>query len=293
MLLVSGKEVASKVRQEVEQKGKEFIHNTGHTPCLAVILVGEDPASVTYVTSKGKACDKMGFNHRDYRLAASTSETELITLIQTLNNDALVDGILVQLPLPDHINEQKVLHTMDANKDVDGLHPTNVGKLMLGYPQFIPCTPAGIMRLLDEYAIETRGKQVVVVGRSNIVGKPIAALLMQKGRDATVTVCHSRTTDLAFHTRSADILIVAIGSPLTVTGEMVKEGATVIDVGVNRVADATRKRGYRIVGDVDFDQVSLKCSAITPVPGGVGPMTIAMLMENTLRAAMLQHGRSF
>lgn len=292
MLLISGKEVANKVRQEVQQKGRDFIRETGHTPCLAVILVGDDPASTTYVTSKGKACDEMGFLHRDYRLGATTSETELIALIHTLNHDALVDGILVQLPLPDHINEQKVLHTMDANKDVDGLHPTNVGKLMLGYPQFIPCTPAGILRLLDEYKISTRGKQVVVVGRSNIVGKPIAALLMQKGRDATVTVCHSRTTDLAFHTRSADILIVAIGSPLAITGEMVKEGAIVIDVGVNRITDSTRKRGYRLGGDVDFDQVSLKCSAITPVPGGVGPMTIAILMENTLRAAILQHGRS-
>lgn len=292
MIRISGKEVAAKVRQEVQQACARFIESTGNRPCLAVILVGDDPASATYVASKGKACDQMGFLHRDYHLEATISENELIKLITALNEDIAVDGILVQLPLPSHINEHKVLHTVSADKDVDGLHPTNMGKLILGTPVFIPCTPGGILRLLDEYEIDTVGKQVVVVGRSNIVGKPIAALLMQKGRDATVTMCHSRTADLAFHTRSADILIVAIGSPLAITASMVKEGAVVIDVGINRINDASRKRGYRLVGDVDFDQVAPKSYAITPVPGGVGPMTIAILMKNTLHAAVLHHGRS-
>jgi methylenetetrahydrofolate dehydrogenase (NADP+)/methenyltetrahydrofolate cyclohydrolase len=252
-----------------------------------VVLVGDDPASATYVASKGKACEAMGFDHRDYRLTVETTESELLSLVQKLNDDPLVDGILVQLPLPSHLDEKSIIHAIRPDKDVDGLHPVNVGRLMLGDPSFVACTPAGVMRILDYYKIETKGKEVVVVGRSNIVGKPMAALMIQKGRDATVTICHSRTEDLVSHTKKADILIAAIGKPHAITKEMVKNGAVVIDVGINRVVDTSKKRGYRLVGDVDYEGVSTICSAITPVPGGVGVMTIAMLMENTLLAAKM------
>lgn len=289
MLVLSGKEVAVQVRSEVKQACAEYIAEVGHTPCLAVVLVGDDPASATYVASKGKACEEMGFDHQDHRLPADTDEATLVALVERLNNDPAVDGILVQLPLPSHLDEKTIIHTIRADKDVDGLHPVNVGRLLMGDPSFVACTPAGVMRILDHYHIETSGKQAVIIGRSNIVGKPMAALLMQKGRDATVTICHSRTRDLASHTKKADIIIAAIGKPLAVTADMVKEGAVVIDVGINRIADATKKRGYRLVGDVDYDSVSTVCSAITPVPGGVGLMTIAMLMENTLRAAKMHY----
>ena len=287
MLVLSGKEVATKVRSEVQQECTRFKQETGHTPCLAVVLVGDDPASATYVASKGKACEEMGFDHRDYRLPADTTEDYVVNLVEQLNADPLVDGILVQLPLPAHLSEKRITNTIRDDKDVDGLHPINIGRLLLGDPSFVACTPAGVMRILDHYQIETTGKEVVVVGRSNIVGKPMAALLMQKGRDATVTICHSRTADVGEHTRKADILVAAIGKPLAITADMVKEGAVVIDVGINRVEDASRKRGYRLVGDVDYDAVAPLSSAITPVPGGIGPMTIAMLMENTLLAAKM------
>ncbi|HCG64223.1 MAG: bifunctional methylenetetrahydrofolate dehydrogenase/methenyltetrahydrofolate cyclohydrolase FolD [Spirochaetae bacterium HGW-Spirochaetae-4] len=287
MLVLSGKEVATKVRSEVQQECTRFKQETGHTPCLAVVLVGDDPASATYVASKGKACEEMGFDHRDYRLPADTTEDYVVNLVEQLNADPLVDGILVQLPLPAHLSEKRITNTIRDDKDVDGLHPINIGRLLLGDPSFVACTPAGVMRILDHYQIETTGKEVVVVGRSNIVGKPMAALLMQKGRDATVTICHSRTADVGEHTRKADILVAAIGKPLAITADMVKEGAVVIDVGINRVEDASRKRGYRLVGDVDYDAVAPLSSAITPVPGGIGPMTIAMLMENTLIAAKM------
>ena len=287
MLVLSGKEVATKVRSEVQQECTRFKQETGHIPCLAVVLVGDDPASTTYVASKGKACEEMGFDHRDYRLPADTTEDYVVNLVEQLNADPLVDGILVQLPLPAHLSEKRITNTIRDDKDVDGLHPINIGRLLLGDPSFVACTPAGVMRILDHYQIETTGKEVVVVGRSNIVGKPMAALLMQKGRDATVTICHSRTADVGEHTRKADILVAAIGKPLAITADMVKEGAVVIDVGINRVEDASRKRGYRLVGDVDYDAVAPLSSAITPVPGGIGPMTIAMLMENTLIAAKM------
>ena len=287
MLVLSGKEVATKVRSEVQQECTRFKQETGHTPCLAVVLVGDDPASATYVASKGKACEEMGFDHRDYRFPADIDEDTIVQLVERLNADPLVDGILVQLPLPAHIHEKRVTNSIRGDKDVNGLHPINIGSLLLGDPSFVACTPAGVMKILDHYQIETAGKEVVVVGRSNIVGKPMAALLMQKGRDATVTICHSRTADVAEHTRKADIIVAAIGKPLAITADMVKEGAVVIDVGINRIEDASRKRGYRLVGDVDYASVAPLCSAITPVPGGIGLMTIAMLMENTLIAAKM------
>lgn len=284
---MSGKEVAAQVKAEVKASCRESIEQTGHTPCLAVVLVGSDAASATYVASKGRTCEEMGFKHQDHMLPETTDAQTLLQLIEHLNEDDSVDGILVQLPLPKHLDEKSIIQSIRPDKDVDGLHPVNMGKLLAGDATFVACTPAGVLRMLDYYQIETAGKEVVIIGRSNIVGKPMAALLMQKGRDATVTVCHSRTRDLAEHTRRADIVIAAIGKPLALTKDMVKPGAVVVDVGINRIPDASRKRGYRLVGDVDYDQVAPQCSAITPVPGGVGPMTIAMLMENTLQAARL------
>lgn len=291
MLVLSGKEVAAQVRAQVQAECARFIAETAHTPCLAVVLVGDDPASATYVASKGRACEEMGFLHRDYRLAKETDEQSLLNLVRQLNEDEAVDGILVQLPLPAHISEKKIIETIKSDKDVDGLHPANLGRLLMGDPLFVSCTPAGVMRMLDHYGVQTAGKRAVVIGRSTIVGKPMAALLMQKGRDATVTVCHSRTPDLSAFTKEADILVAAIGKPLAITADMVKPGATVIDVGINRIADESKKSGYRLVGDVDYQGVSQHCGAITPVPGGVGLMTIAMLMENTLLAAKLHTPR--
>jgi methylenetetrahydrofolate dehydrogenase (NADP+)/methenyltetrahydrofolate cyclohydrolase len=250
--------------------------------------VGEDPASAVYVRAKEKASREAGMAGETIRLPASTSQAELLALIARLNTDATVHGILVQMPLPKHIDPDVVIDHIRPDKDVDGFHPVNVGKVLIGDSDgFAPCTPAGVQRMLVESGVETRGANCVIVGRSNIVGKPMAALLMQagKGGDATVTVCHSRTRDLAGHTRRADILIAAVGRPRTITADMVKPGAVVIDVGVNRIPDATRKSGTRLVGDVDFDAVRQVASLITPVPGGVGPMTIAMLLSNTVRAA--------
>lgn len=286
MQVMSGKEVSKAVYADIQTRTEAFMQTHGYAPTLAVVLVGSDPASQSYVRSKKKACLSLGFGHRDYPLSEDTTQEELLTIVRNLNADPAVHGILVQLPLPAHMDSEAVIEAIDPHKDVDGFHPISVGKLLIGLPTFVSCTPLGVLAMLDHYKIETAGKHVVIVGRSNIVGKPLAALLMQKGRDATVTVCHSRTTDLASHTSSADILIAAIGKPLFIKPSMVKEGAAVIDVGINRVDDPSDKRGYRLVGDVDYDAVSPHCSFITPVPGGVGVMTIAMLMKNTLQAAL-------
>ncbi|MBI9096714.1 MAG: bifunctional 5,10-methylenetetrahydrofolate dehydrogenase/5,10-methenyltetrahydrofolate cyclohydrolase [Sphaerochaeta sp.] len=287
MQVMSGKEVSKAVYEELHTRTEAFVQTHGYAPTLAVVLVGNDPASQSYVNSKKKACLSLGFGHQDYTLAQDSTQEELLSVVRRLNADSTVHGILVQLPLPSHMDSEAVIETIDQHKDVDGFHPMSVGKLLIGLPTFVSCTPLGVLTMLDHYKIETSGKHVVIVGRSNIVGKPLAALLMQKGRDATVTVCHSRTADLASLTMTADILISAIGKPLFIQPSMVKEGAVVIDVGINRIEDPAAKRGYRLVGDVDYDTVSSHCSFITPVPGGVGVMTIAMLMKNTLQAASL------
>lgn len=285
MQLLTGKEVSEAVYGDLEKQTSEFIAKHGFAPTLAVVLVGNDPASQSYVKSKKKACISLGFGHRDYELPADTTEKALLDLVKQLNADPTVHGILVQMPLPKGLDENLVIETIDSKKDVDGFHPVNVGKLLIGLPCFVSCTPKGVLEILDYYHIETKGKHAVIIGRSNIVGKPMAALLIQKGRDATVTVCHSKTENLKEIVKTADIIIAAIGKPLFVTSDMVKKGAVIIDVGINRIDDPSRKKGYRIVGDVDFEQVQDTCSAITPVPGGVGVMTIAMLMKNTLQAA--------
>ncbi len=290
MIVLSGKEVANNKLDELEIKTQEFVKKYNRQPTLAVILVGDNPASQSYVASKKKACIKLGYGHKDYILDDKISQKELNNLVDELNNDKSVDGILVQMPLPNHLNEQEVIERIKSDKDVDGFHPINVGKLLIGLDCFVSCTPKGVMAILDYYNIETASKNVVIIGRSNIVGKPMASLLIQKGRDATVTIANSRTKNLKELTKTADILIAAIGRPLYVTADMVKEDCVVIDVGINRVEDNTKKRGYRVVGDVDYDNVSNKVKAITPVPGGVGLMTIAMLMENTLESAIKHEG---
>lgn len=290
MIVLSGKEVANNKLDELEIKTQEFVKKYNRQPTLAVILVGDNPASQSYVASKKKACIKLGYGHKDYILDEKISQKELNNLVDELNNDKSVDGILVQMPLPNHLNEQEVIERIKSDKDVDGFHPINVGKLLIGLDCFVSCTPKGVMAILDYYKIETASKNVVIIGRSNIVGKPMASLLIQKGRDATVTIANSRTKNLKELTKTADILIAAIGRPLYVTADMVKEDCVVIDVGINRVEDTTKKRGYRVVGDVDYDNVSTKVKAITPVPGGVGLMTIAMLMENTLESAIKHEG---
>lgn len=290
--IIDGKAVAEEMREEMKTQVEELKEKYGLTPGLAVVLVGEDPASQVYVRNKARACDKLGVFSEEYRLPADYQEEKLLELIEKLNQNPKIHGILVQLPLPKQIDEERVLTAIDPAKDVDGFHPVNVGRLMIGKPGFLPCTPHGIQQLLLRSGIEIEGKHVVVVGRSNIVGKPVAMILVQKktGANATVTICHTRTRDMAYHTRQADILIAAAGRPSTITAEMVKEGVVVIDVGVNRVEDPTAPRGYRLAGDVDFEAVSKKASAISPVPGGVGPMTITMLMHNTIQAAkMSQH----
>ncbi|MFA6840490.1 MAG: bifunctional methylenetetrahydrofolate dehydrogenase/methenyltetrahydrofolate cyclohydrolase FolD [Sphaerochaetaceae bacterium] len=292
MLLMSGKEVSRSIRGKLSEDCSRFVAAYGYRPTLAVVLVGEDPASQTYVSAKRRACEELGFGHMDYALPATTSQEELLTLVRKLNDDKSVHGILVQLPLPNGLDEDLVIEAIDPAKDVDGFHPQNVGRLLIGKDCFISCTPKGILAMLDYYHIDTDGKDVCVIGRSNIVGKPMAALLMQKGRDATVTVCNTHTKDLADHVRRADIVIAAAGHPGTVTADMVKDGAVVVDVGTNRVDDPTKKNGWRLVGDVDFDAVGPKCGAISPVPGGVGPMTITMLMSNTMLAARRQAGES-
>lgn len=283
-VIIDGKQVASDVRADVAKKVAE-LKEKGINPCLAVILVGENPASVSYVTGKQKALAEVGMVDRSVHLPESTTEEELLKLIDELNKDKSVHGILVQLPLPKHINEDKVIMAIDPSKDVDGFHPVSVGNMMIGRPGFLPCTPHGIIVLLKTAGIETSGKHAVVIGRSNIVGKPVSILLARKDVNCTVTMCHTGTKNMAEITKQADILVVASGHPHTLTGDMVKDGAVIIDVGVNRIPDATKKSGFRLIGDCDFDDLKEKASFITPVPGGVGPMTIAMLMANTLESA--------
>lgn len=283
--LIDGRALSAQIRAEVKEDVAAWIAQGNRAPFLTVVLVGDNPASASYVRGKEKASREVGIGSETLRYSADISEAELLQVIADLNANSDVDGILVQLPLPNHIDDQKVIYAIDPDKDVDGFHPVSLGRLMIGLPGFLPATPAGIMEMLYRSDVETKGKRAVVLGRSNIVGKPMANLLLQRGTDATVTVCHSRTTDLKTLTRGADILIAAIGRANFVTADMVKEGAAVIDVGINRVEDASRTRGYRLVGDVDFDAVSEKAACITPVPGGVGPMTIAMLLKNTLAAA--------
>jgi methylenetetrahydrofolate dehydrogenase (NADP+) / methenyltetrahydrofolate cyclohydrolase len=283
-VIIDGFEIARQVREDVAKKTAE-LKAKGITPCLAVVLVGEDPASVSYVTGKEKALLEVGMSDRSIRLNEKTTEKELLDVIHSLNSDASVHGILVQLPLPKHIDEAKVLLAIKPEKDVDGFHPISVGNMLIGRKSFLPCTPHGVLVLLKTMGIQTSGAHAVVVGRSNIVGKPVAVLLARKECNATVTICHTGTKDLASMTKQADILIAAAGKPNTITADMVKEGAVVIDVGVNRIPDSSKKSGFRLVGDVDFDAVKEKASFITPVPRGVGPMTIAMLMQNTLEAA--------
>jgi len=283
-VIIDGKQIAADVRAEVAAKVAE-LKEKGVLPCLAVILVGENPASVSYVTGKRKALAEVGMADRSIQLPENTSEEELLKLIAELNADSSVHGILVQLPLPKHIDEDKVIMAIDPSKDVDGFHPVSVGNLMIGRPGFLPCTPHGIIVLLKKMGIETSGKHAVVIGRSNIVGKPVSILLARKDVNCTVTMCHTGTKNMAEITRQADIIVVASGHPHTLTGDMVRDGAVVIDVGVNRIPDSSKKSGFRLIGDCDFDDLVEKTSFITPVPGGVGPMTIAMLMQNTLESA--------
>ena len=284
--IIDGKQVAAEMRAEIKNEVAE-LKKKNIVPGLGVILVGEDPASQSYVKAKERACEEAGIFSDDNRLPDDTSEDDLIALVEKMNNDDKINGILVQLPLPKHINESRVLLAIDPDKDVDGFHPMNVGKMVVGERAFLPCTPHGCIQLLKRSGVKIEGAKVVIVGRSNIVGKPLANMLIQKNENgnATVTVCHTRTKNLAQEVLQADIIVAAAGRPNTVTADMVKEGAVVIDVGVNRVDDATRKRGYRLVGDVDFEAVKEKASLITPVPGGVGPMTITMLLYNTLESA--------
>jgi len=285
--LIDGAAIAQSIRAEVARDAAVLIEK-GLRPGLAVILVGDDPASTVYVRSKGKACEQVGMHSVTLRLSADTSQIDLLSCVGDLNRDPAIHGILVQMPLPSRIDPAAVIRAIDPAKDVDGFHPVNVGNLLSGRDDgFIPCTPAGIREMLRRSGVETRGAECVIVGRSSIVGKPMAALMMQDDPQAnsTVTVCHRHTRDLAFHTRRADVLIVAAGRAGLVTGDMIKQGAVVVDVGMNRVADNTAKGGYRMVGDVDFESACQVASRITPVPGGVGPMTIAMLLTNTLRAA--------
>ncbi len=288
--LLDGARIAAEVRGEVAAEVREMQVRHGVTPGLAVVLTGDDPASAVYVRNKGRACQEAGMASESFILPEETTQQELLDLLARLNGDERHHGILVQLPLPPHIDEEQVVRALDPAKDVDGLHPENMGRLVLGSPLFPPCTPAGIQQLLLRSGYAPDGKHVVICGRSSIVGKPLALLLVQKreGANATVTVCHTGTPDVPAVTRQADILVAAAGRPNTITADMVKSGAAVVDVGINRVDDPSRKRGYRLVGDVDFAGVSEVAAAVTPVPGGVGPMTIAMLLSNTLRAARLQ-----
>lgn len=286
MVLIDGKAVAEQVKKEISEEVNAIVASGGKRPHLAAILVGYDGGSETYVANKVKACEACGFKSTLIRYEQDVTEEELLAKVVELNNDDDVDGFIVQLPLPGHISEQKVIETIDYRKDVDGFHPINVGRMSIGLPCYVSATPNGILELLKRYDIETRGKKCVVLGRSNIVGKPMAMLMMQKAcpGDATVTVCHSRSNNLVEECREADIVIAALGQPEFVTAGMVKEGVVVIDVGTTRVPDATRKSGFRLTGDVKFDEVAPKSSFITPVPGGVGPMTIVSLMKNTLLA---------
>ena len=286
MVLLDGKKVSNDIKKEIASDVSVIKSNGGKPPHLAAILVGSDGASMTYVGAKVKACEFVGFNSTLIELPEDTSEETLLNEIQKLNKNSDIDGFIVQLPLPKHIDEQKVLKVIDPDKDVDGFHPTNVGRMTLDLPCFLPATPYGILELLERYNIETSGKDVVVMGRSHIVGRPMSILMSQKraAGDATVTVVHSRTKNLIEYTKKADIIVVAIGISEFLTGDMVKEGVVIVDVGITRVPDETKKSGFRLAGDVEFKSVSKKASYITPVPGGVGPMTIAMLLKNTLQA---------
>lgn len=287
MQLLDGKLLARQVKEELAKETAAQVNAGGKVPHLAAVLVGDNPASQVYVRNKVRSCERVGFLSTLIKKPASITEEELLHIIHELNNDEDIDGFIVQLPLPDHLDEEKVTLAIDPAKDVDGFHPVNIGRMALGLPCYLPATPCGIIEILKRYEIATSGKEVVVVGRSNIVGTPISILLSRKGTygNATVTLCHSRTANLAEHTRRADILIASIGHPNTITKEMVKEGVVVIDVGINRIDDANAARGYRLVGDVDFAGVSTKASYITPVPGGVGQMTVVSLLMNTLSAS--------
>jgi methylenetetrahydrofolate dehydrogenase (NADP+)/methenyltetrahydrofolate cyclohydrolase len=289
--IIDGKQIAQDIRVELKEE-VSMLKTKGIVPGLGVILVGEDPASQSYVTAKERACEDTGLYSDDNRLPADTTQEELMALVKKMNNDPKINGILVQLPLPKHLNEAEVLMAIDPDKDVDGFHPVNVGKMMVGEKAFLPCTPHGVLKLLERSGVPTEGAHVVVVGRSNIVGKPVANMLIQKkeNANATVTVCHTRTKDMASFTKQADIIIAAAGRPNTITADMIKDGVVIIDVGVNRVEDASKKRGYRLAGDVDFEGVKEKASLITPVPGGVGPMTITMLLYNTVQSAKNANG---
>jgi len=287
MMLIDGKAIAAQLKAEIAEEVKQIVQSGGKRPHLAAILVGHDGGSETYVASKIRTCEEIGFQSTLIRYEEDVTETELLDKISELNIISDIDGFIVQLPLPNHISEQKVIEAIDFRKDVDGFHPVNVGRMAIGLPCFVSATPAGIIELLRRYNIETSGKNCVVLGRSNIVGKPVATLLMQKSRpgDCTVTVCHSRTVNIEKYCREADIIIAALGVPGFLKGDMVKEGAVVIDVGTTRVPSAETKSGFKLKGDVIFEEVAPKCSCITPVPGGVGPMTIVSLMRNTLLAA--------
>ncbi len=287
--ILNGNELAADLRSEAAWDTAELFANTGVRPGLAAVLVGDDPASSVYVRNKCRACDEAGIFSETFQLPADATQRELTALINSLNANRAFHGILVQLPLPGHLNETDAIERIDPRKDVDGLHPISQGRMLQGQPTFLPCTPAGVQQVLLRSGYDPAGQHVVIVGRSNIVGKPLAALLMQRspGGNATVTVCHTRTRDLPDITRQADILIAAMGVPRAIGAEMVRPGAVVIDVGINRVDDPSRRRGYRLVGDIDFEPVAAKAEAITPVPGGIGPMTVAMLINNTLHAARL------
>ncbi len=291
--ILSGTDLSAEIRAEVATGVVEMQEKHGVTPGLAVVLVGDDPASAVYVNNKRRACEQAGLYSDAVNLSATASEDEVLASVEHFNADPRVHGILVQLPLPSEIDQHRVIEAVNPDKDVDGIHPYNLGKLLQGRPVFAPCTPSGVVELLMRNGHDPEGASVAICGRSEIVGKPLAALLMRRspGGNATVTVCHTRTRDLADVTRAADIVVAAIGRPAAITADMVKEGAVVIDVGINRVPDESARRGYRLVGDVDFEGVSAKAAAITPVPGGVGPMTIAMLLTNTLTAARISiHG---
>ncbi len=293
MVILDGKATSDKIKQEIADMVKERVANGGKRPHLAAILVGNDGASQTYVGHKERACAQVGFKSTLLRFPAEISQQELLDRIKEINANDDIDGLIVQLPLPEHIDEDSVINAIDPCKDVDGFHPENVGRMMLGLPTFLPATPYGILRLLYEYGIETQGKHCVIIGRSNIVGRPLANLLSLKDEpgDCTVTICHSRTKNIEYFTRQADIIVAAMGSPGFLKGDMVREGAVIVDVGITRIEDNTKKNGYRLSGDVDFESVAPKASYITPVPGGVGPMTIVSLMVNTLKAAECKKAR--
>jgi len=283
--ILDGKSLAAELRAEIAAEVAALHTGSGRAPGLAVVLAGEDPASRSYVTAKEKACAAAGIRSREITLPASAGRADILSAVRALNEDDEVDGILVQLPLPDSSIEREVIEAMDPAKDVDGFHPVNIGRMVLGLPAFVPCTPAGVIEILRRAEIPLSGAAVTVIGRSQIVGRPLSVLLSQKGVDATVTLCHTRTKDLARHTRGADVVVVAAGRPGTLTADMIRPGAVVVDVGVNRVPDASKASGYRLAGDADFDGLRDVAGAITPVPGGVGPMTIAMLLRNTVEAA--------